>query len=57
MPKRLPSYLEEFTLRFNRLNSRSRVPVFRRLLEQAMVTGAATDAHLAHGYQWELHNR
>ncbi len=44
MPKRLPSYLEEFTLRFNRLASRRRGLVFHRLLEQAVVIGAATDA-------------
>ena len=40
----LESYLEEFTFRFNRRTSRSRALVFRRLLEQVVATGHATDA-------------
>ena len=32
-PAHLQTYLEEFTFRFNRRNSRSRGLVFRRLLE------------------------
>ena len=42
----LQSYLEEFTFRFNRRTSRSRGLVFRRLLEQAVVTGPVTEADL-----------
>ncbi len=38
-PEHLQSYLEEFTFRFNRRTSRSRGLVFRRLLEQSVVTG------------------
>ena len=37
-PVHLQAYLEEFIFRFNRRTSRSRGLVFRRLLEQAMVT-------------------
>ncbi len=52
----LQSYLEEFTFRFNRRTSCSRGLVFRRLLEQAVVTGPVTDADITHGYQWKQHN-
>ena len=48
----LQSYLEEFTFRFNRRTSRSRGLVFRRLLEQAVVTGPVTEAELTHGSYW-----
>lgn len=48
----LQSYLEEFTFRFNRRTSRSRGLVFRRLLEQAVVTGPVTEADVTHGYPW-----
>ena len=48
----LQSYLEEFTFRFNRRTSRSRGLVFRRLLEQAVVTGRVTEADVTHGYHW-----
>jgi hypothetical protein len=48
----LQSYLEEFTFRFNRRASRSRGLVFRRLLEQAVVTGPVTEAEVTHGYPW-----
>ena len=51
-PDHLQSYLEEFTFRFNRRTSRSRGLVFRRLLEQAVVTGPVTEADLTHGYDW-----
>ena len=51
-PDHLQSYLEEFTFRFNRRPSRSRGLVFRRLLEQAVVTGPVTDADLTDGYDW-----
>jgi len=51
-PDHLQSYLEEFTFRFNRRTSRSRGLVFRRLLEQAVVTGPVTEADVTGGYQW-----
>lgn len=45
-PRYLQGYLEEFTFRFNRRTSRSRGLVFRRLLEQAVVTGPVTTADI-----------
>jgi transposase-like protein len=42
VPEHLQSYLEDFTFRFNRRTSRSRGLVFRRLLEQAVVTEPVT---------------
>lgn len=51
-PEHLQSYLEEFTFRFNRRHSRSRGLVFRRLLEQAVVTGPVTEADVTYGYKW-----
>jgi transposase-like protein len=52
-PEHLQSYLEEFTFRFNRRTSRSRGLVFRRLLEQAIVTDPITEADVTYGYHWE----
>ena len=52
LPAHLQSYLEEFTFRFNRRTSRSRGLLFRRLLEQAVVTGPITEADVTHGYDW-----
>ena len=52
VPAHLQSYLEEFTFRFNRRTSHSRGLVFRRLLEQAAVTGAITEADVTYGYDW-----
>ena len=52
VPTHLQSYLEEFTFRFNRRTSRSRGLLFRRLLEQAAVTGPITEADVTHGYDW-----
>ena len=49
----LQAYLEEFTFRFNRRTSRSRGLVFRRLLEQAVVTEPVTEADVTHGYDWQ----
>ena len=49
----LQSYLEEFTFRFNRRSSRSRGLVFRRLLEQAVVTGPIIETEIAHGFKWQ----
>jgi len=51
-PDHLQSYLEEFTFRFNRRISRSRGLVFRRLLEQAIVTAPVTESDVTHGYDW-----
>lgn len=51
-PGHLQSYLEEFTFRFNRRASRSRGLVFRRLLEQAVVTAPVTESDVTHGYDW-----
>jgi transposase-like protein len=52
VPAHLQSYLEEFTFRFNRRTSRSRGLVFRRLIEQAMVTGPVTEDDVTFGYDW-----
>ena len=48
----LQAYLEEFTFRFNRRTSGNRGLVFRRLLEQAVVTKPVTEADVTHGYKW-----
>lgn len=52
VPAHLQSYLEEYTFRFNRRTSRSRGLVFRRLMEQAMVTGPVTETDVTFGYNW-----
>ena len=52
VPAHLQSYLEEFAFRFNRRTSRSRGLVFRRLLEQAAITGPITEADITNGYDW-----
>ena len=52
----LQSYLEEFTFRFNRRTSHSRGLVFRRLLEQAVITGPIIEPEIAHGFHWQHHN-
>ncbi len=57
LPAHLQSYLEEFTFRFNRRTSRSRGLLFRRLLEQAVVTGPITEADVTHGYDWSRHQQ
>jgi hypothetical protein len=41
MNKHLDYYLDEFTFRFNRRNSRSRGKLFLRLAEQAVAVGPA----------------
>ena len=51
-PDHLQAYLEEFTFRFNRRTSANRGLVFRRLLEQAVVTGRVTEAAVTRGYDW-----
>jgi transposase-like protein len=48
----LQSYLEEFTFRYNARRLQSRGLVFRRLLEQAIVTEPVTEIDVAHGYDW-----
>jgi transposase-like protein len=53
-PDHLQAYLEEFTFRFNRRRSASRGLVFRRLLEQAVVTGPVTEAQVTKGFKWQL---
>jgi len=45
----LDYYLDEFTFRFNRRNSRSRGLLFFRLLEQAIQTGPTTTRELFQG--------
>lgn len=55
VPAHLQAYLEEFTFRFNRRTSASRGLVFRRLLEQAVVTSPITEADVTHGYDWGAH--
>lgn len=52
LPLHLQSYLEEFTFRFNRRTSRSRGLVFRRLIEQAVITKPTTMEDIIHGYAW-----
>lgn len=52
----LQSYLEEFSFRFNRRTSRSRGLVFRRLLEQAVITSPIIEPEIAHGFDWQQHN-
>jgi len=52
VPAHLQSYLEEFTFRFNRRTSSSRGLLFRRLLEQAVITPPITETNITHGYDW-----
>ncbi len=54
VPTHLQSYLEEFTFRFNRRTSKSRGLVFRRLLEQAVITKPIIEIDVTHGYDWKL---
>ena len=49
----LQSYLEEFTFRFNRRTSKSRGLVFRRLLEQAVLTKPVVENDVKFGYDWK----
>ena len=53
VPVHLQSYLEEFTFRFNRRTSKSRGLVFRRLMEQAVITGPVTEADVTFCYDWD----
>ena len=52
LPTHLQSYLEEFMFGFNRRTSQSRGLVFRRLLEQAVITEPTTMTDIIHGYDW-----
>ncbi|MCD4719745.1 MAG: IS1595 family transposase, partial [Desulfobacula sp.] len=54
VPAHLQSYLEEFTFRFNRRTSRSRGLIFRRILEQAVITKPVTETDVTHGYNWNI---
>jgi len=54
LPTHLQSYLEEFTFRFNRHTSGSRGLVFRRLLEQVVITKPVTETDVTHGYDWNI---
>jgi transposase-like protein len=51
----LQSYLEEYTFRFNRRNSKSRGLVFYRLLQQSVSADPITLADVTHGYDWNKH--
>ena len=46
----LQAYLEEYTFRFNRRNSRSRGLVFKRLIEHSLSTKPITQADIMGGY-------
>jgi transposase-like protein len=46
----LQAYLEEYTFRFNRRNSRSRGLVFKRLVEHSLATKPITQADIVGGY-------
>jgi transposase-like protein/transcription elongation factor Elf1 len=46
----LQAYLEEFTFRFNRRNSKSRGLVFKRLIEHALLSKPITQADIVGGY-------
>lgn len=52
----LQSYLEEFTFRFNRRTSLNRGLIFRRLLEQAVITGPIMESEMAHNLEEKHHN-
>jgi len=52
VPEHLQSYLEEFTFRFNRRNSKNRGLVFFRLMEQSMATKPVTLSDVTFGYDW-----
>jgi transposase-like protein len=57
VPEHLQSYLEEFTFRFNRRNSKNRGLVFFRLMEQVVATKPITVADVTNGYDWDPENR
>src|SRR4029450_3638689 len=50
--RHLPYYLDEFTFRFNRRNSRARGMLFYRLLLQAVETDPHPLTELIHGPRW-----
>jgi len=53
-PHTYREFVEEFTFRFNRRNSRSRGLVFRRLIEQVIATEPVTETDVTFGYDWNL---
>jgi transposase-like protein len=57
VPEHLQSYLEEFTFRFNRRNSKNRGLVFFRLMEQVVATKPVTVDDVTNGYDWDHENR
>lgn len=57
VPEHLQSYLEEFTFRFNRRNSKNRGLVFFRLMEQVVATKPVTVNDVTHGYDWDHESR
>lgn len=46
----LQAYLEEYTFRFNRRNSKSRGLVFKRLIEHSLFTEPITQEDIVGGY-------
>jgi hypothetical protein len=57
VPEHLQSYLEEFTFRFNRRNSKNRGIVFFRLMEQVVATKPITVADVTNCYDWDPETR
>lgn len=55
-PKQLDYYLDEFTFRFNRRNSRSRGKLFYRLAQQAMQVSAVPYKQLVGGTDSQSHH-
>lgn len=53
-PHQIDAYLDEFTFRFNRRNSRSRGLLFYRLLEQAVVTKPVTYGQIVGGAKHKI---
>jgi len=47
------AYLEEYTFRFNRRTSKSRGHLFKRLMEQAVVTSPIIIKDISKGYNWK----
>ena len=49
----LQAYLEEYTFRFNRRNSKHKGLIFGRLIEQAIKTHPVTKKDVTYGYNWD----
>jgi hypothetical protein len=56
-PEHLDYYLDEFTFRFNRRNSRSRGKLFYRLAQQAVQVSSVPYKRLVGGTANKKHNR